>query len=82
MDDRGYSLRIVRANEQADPSNIGVLLGRLCIKKEIPVSQVAEFLNVSRMSVYNWFCGRGFPRKKMQLKIKEILEKLGDAQGG
>jgi hypothetical protein len=82
MDERGYSLRIVRANEQADPSNIGVLLGRVCIKKEIPVSEVAEFLSVSRMSVYNWFCGKGTPRKRMQLKIKEILEKLGDAQGG
>ena len=76
MDDRGYSLRIVRANEQADSSNIGVLLGRVCIKKEIPVSQVAEFFNVSRMAVYNWFSGKGKPRKKMEGKIQEILDKL------
>lgn len=79
MDDRGYSLRIVRANEQADPSNIGVLLGRVCIKKEIPVSEVASFFNVSRMSVYNWFSGKGRPRKTMEGKIQEILDKLNGA---
>lgn len=79
MDDRGYSLRIVRANEQADPSNIGVLLGRTCIKKEIPVIEVAQFFDVSRMTIYNWFCGQGRPRKQMQEKILEVLKKLGDA---
>ena len=79
MDARGYSLRIVRANEQADPSNIGVLLGRMCIKKEIPVSEVAEFFSVSRMTVYNWFCGYGKPKKQTQQKIQEVINKLGDA---
>lgn len=79
MDDRGYSLRIMRANEQADPSNIGVLLGRLCIKKEIPVVEVAQFFDVSRMTIYNWFCGQGRPRKQMEEKIREVIRKLGDA---
>jgi len=55
MDDRGYSLRVMRANEQADPSSTGVLLGRICIKKEIPVVDVADFFGVSRMTIYSWF---------------------------
>lgn len=79
MDDRGYSLRVVRANEQADPSNIGVLLGQLCIKKEIPVSQVAQYFGVSRMTIYTWFCGQGRPRKQMEEKIRAVIQKLGDA---
>ena len=77
MDDRGYSLRVVRANEQADPSSIGVLLGRVCIKKEIPVMEVAEFFGVSRMTIYSWFSGTGIPRKRNEQKIQTVLEKLG-----
>ena len=79
MDDRGYSLRVMRANEQADPSSIGVLLGRLCINKEIPVVDVADFFGVSRMTIYSWFSGSGRPRKKHEEKIQTIIEKLGGA---
>jgi DNA-binding transcriptional regulator YiaG len=82
MDDRGYSARIVRANELADPKNIGVLLGRLCIKKEFPVADVAEHLGVSRMTVYNWFSGRMKPRSNTGQKIQEMLLKFSDEQGG
>lgn len=82
MDDRGYSSRIVRANELADPKNIGVLLGRLCIKKEFPVADVAEHLGVSRMTVYNWFSGRMRPRQQWAKKIQSFLDKFSDELGG
>lgn len=76
MDGRGYSLRVVRANEQADLGNIGVLLGRACIKKEIPVAEVADFFGVSRMTIYNWFTGIGQPRKRLHGEIEKIIQKL------
>jgi hypothetical protein len=79
MDDRGYSLRVVRANEQANPENVGVLLGRICIKKEIPVVDVANFFGVSRMTVYSWFSGIGKPRRKHEDKILTTIQKLGGA---
>ena len=79
MDDRGYSLRIVRANEQADPSNSGVLLGRLCIKKEIPVVEVAQFFDVSRMTIYNWFSGASKPQKRLHETIQQTIDKFSDA---
>jgi transcriptional regulator with XRE-family HTH domain len=82
MDDRGYSSRIVRANELADPKNIGVLLGRICIKKEFPVAVVAEHLGVSRMTIYNWFSGRMKPRSSMVPKIQDMLDRFSDEQGG
>jgi len=69
----------MRANEQADPSNIGVLLGRFCIKKEIPVAEVADFFSVSRMTIYSWFSGGGKPRKKHGEKIQAVIKKLGGA---
>lgn len=76
MDDRGYSLRVARANEQADPSNIGVLLGRLCIAKEIPAAQVAEFFNVSPMTIYNWFKGLHAPRTEQKEQIQKVIDSL------
>jgi len=79
MDKRGYSLRIIRANEQADPSSIGVLLGRFCIKKEIPASDVAKFFNVSRMTVYNWFSGCTKPQLRLHEKIQQIIDKFSNA---
>ena len=78
MDRRGYSLRIVRANEQADPSSIGVALGKICIKREIPASDVANYFKVSRMTVYNWFSGASRPQKRLHDNIQQIIEKFSD----
>jgi DNA invertase Pin-like site-specific DNA recombinase len=79
MDKRGYSLRIIRANEQADPSSIGVVLGRYCIKQEIPASDVADFFRVSRMTVYNWFSGSSTPQKRLHENIQQIIDKFSNA---
>lgn len=79
MDRRGYSLRIIRANEQADPSSIGVVLGKICIKQEIPASDVATYFKVSRMTVYNWFSGASKPQKRLQEYIQQIIKKFSDA---
>jgi hypothetical protein len=75
MDSRGYSSRIIKANKEASTSNPGVLLGRLCIAKEIPVSDVSEFFGVSRMTIYKWFKGLEIPRRKQITKIEEVLAK-------
>lgn len=79
MDRRGYSHRIVRANQEADPSSIGVRLGRLCIYEEIPASDVAKYFNVSRMTVYNWFSGASKPQKRLIADVQRIIEKLSNA---
>lgn len=75
MDSRGYSSKIVKANKEADISNPGVLLGRMCIAKEIPVFDVAQFFGVSRMTIYKWFKGAELPRQKQITKIEEVLAK-------
>lgn len=73
---RGYSSRIIEINKHADTSSPGVLLGRVCISQEIPVSDVAEFFGVSRMTIYKWFKGQEIPRKKHTEKIEDVLKKF------
>ncbi len=54
----GYSARLVDSNDEADGDMPGVRLGRLCIAQRIPATEVASRFNVSRATIYNWFCGR------------------------
>lgn len=75
MDNRGYASRIVKANLEASVESPGVALGRFCITKEIPVSDVAEYFGVSRMTIYKWFVGEWLPRKSNAEKISEILKR-------
>lgn len=58
----GYSLRIRDLNAKADKRKIGVRLGRVCIKHNIPVSVVAKHMGVTRATIYNWFCGVSAPQ--------------------
>jgi hypothetical protein len=74
MDNRGYASRIIKANLEASVESPGVALGRFCITKEIPVSDVAEYFGVSRMTIYKWFVGEWLPRKSNAEKISTILK--------
>lgn len=70
----GYSNRLVELNNKADDRLLGVRLGRVCIAKDIPVSDVAIQLGVTRQTVYNWFCGVNAPRSNWV--IQELLDSL------
>jgi transcriptional regulator with XRE-family HTH domain len=72
---RGYSLRLYKANQEADSALVGVQLGRYCMSKDIPVIQIAGKFNVSRMTIYQWFTGAAKPSKARAEKIKALLEK-------
>jgi transcriptional regulator with XRE-family HTH domain len=75
-DSRGYTARLIQANREADTASPGVMLGRVCIAQEIPVSDVAQFFGVSRMTIYKWFRGQENPRKKHIEKIEDVIQKL------
>lgn len=77
MDNRGYSQRIIDANSEANQSSLGVLLGKFCITRDIPVVDISEYFGVSKMTVYNWFTGKSSPRKTQEGRIREILVKAG-----
>ena len=71
----GYSNRLIELNKEADDRLLGVQLGRVCIERDVPVSDVAAHLKVTRQTVYNWFCGVNAPRAKLE-QIQEIISSL------
>lgn len=64
-----YTAKIVRLNADADPSLLGVQLGRLCIYQGIPVADVAEALNVTKAAVYRWFAGKRDVSKHLRERV-------------
>lgn len=69
----GYSVRLIELNKQADKRLLGVRLGRVCIKHNIPVVDVASTLGVSRQTVYNWFIGETNPQKAIAPAVQSML---------
>jgi hypothetical protein len=73
---KGYSLLMADEIKSADSQLLGVQLGRVCINKDIPVSDVASFFGVSRMTVYSWFRGKSIVSGKHAEKMKKLVDKL------
>ena len=76
----GYSARLVELNKQADTRLLGVRLGRVCIKKDISVSQVAAKLRVSRQTVYNWFSGAHTPSASVNQQLLAYYNSLTNSK--
>lgn len=73
---KGYSTLTVQEIEDANPILLGVQLGKVCVKHNISVSDVAEFFGVSRVTVYNWFKGKTIVGGKHVEKIQKLIAKL------
>ena len=71
----GYTTRLDSLNKQADGSLLGVKLGRVCIKHDIPVIKIATKLGVSRQTIYNWFMGIHEPNERLTKAINKIIYK-------
>jgi hypothetical protein len=65
----------VQINRKADSKNVGVQLGRFCISREIPVTDVMEFFGVTKQTVYNWFAGKYEPGNLFTAAITEYLKR-------
>lgn len=73
---RGYSLRLYTCNAAADPESLGVQLGQLCIAHDVPVTDVARRIGVSRQTLYNWFCGVTSPQKRFLPDVEAYVASL------
>jgi hypothetical protein len=73
---KGYSLLIANEIREANKSLLGVQLGKICLDRDIPVMDVAEFFDVSRVTVYAWFRGKTVVSGKYSDKMKKLIEKL------
>lgn len=74
---KGYSVLTIQEIEDANPNLLGVKLGKICVKKDIPVKDVAEFFEVSRVTVYAWFRGKTVVSGKHADKMQKLITKLG-----
>lgn len=72
----GYSLRIRDLNRAADVNSAGVMLGRVCIDKDVSVVAVSKALGVSRATVYNWFCGATVPQGQRTNEILAYIKNI------
>ena len=72
----GYSARMVSDIEGADPEHIGVRLGKLCVARNVPVSNVAEKFGVTRQTVYTWFRGGSLPKEPVYTLVNEYLNSI------
>ena len=64
-----YSKKIIRLNADADPTLMGVTLGRLCILHSVPVNEICRDLDVSKAAVYRWFTGKHEVGKHLRSKV-------------
>ena len=69
----GYTTRIDSLNRKANKLSLGVRLGRVCIKHNVPASEVASQLGVTRQTVYNWFVGTHEPSTEVSPLIEELI---------
>ena len=72
---KGYSSDFVNEVNSADKTQLGVRLGLVCIKRSIPVMDVADFFKVSRTAVYAWFRGGNVDDKYAE-KMQKLVDKL------
>jgi hypothetical protein len=64
-----YTTKIIRRNADADPTLLGVQLGRLCIYRHVSVNQVVADLGVTKAAVYSWFSGQRDVSKHLRSKV-------------
>jgi hypothetical protein len=73
---KGYSILLANQIKAADPKLLGVQLGKFCIDKDIPVTDVSDFFKVSRMTVYSWFRGETQVSSKHIEKMQKLIARL------
>ena len=72
----GHSTLTAREIKEANQTLLGVKLGMLCLDRDIPVTDVAEFFGVSRVTVYSWFRGKTVVSGKYADKMQKLIAKL------
>lgn len=73
---RGYRKEVHDEVVSSNSTSLGVSLGKLCVTKNIPVTDVAEFFGISRQAVYLWFRGQVNPSKRHTEKLEKLIYKL------
>jgi len=68
-----FTERYLRDLYSFNNKRLGVQFGQLCVKANLPPSEVAKVLGVSRMTLYNWFKGKALRSKNIE-RIETLTE--------
>ena len=71
-----YTKEMVDQVLNGDQEMLGVKLGVVCIAKNIPTYDVADYLDVPRTAVYAWFKGEVKVPKRLIPQVQAIVDKL------
>lgn len=70
---RPYSEEFLRFINTTEATGLGVALGKACVKANLPLVHVARGLNLSKVTLFNWFRGRGM-RESKRHNVERFLE--------
>jgi len=73
---RGYYSLFLQKVEDADQTDVVMLLADVCINKGIPMIEVASMFGVTRATVYNWMTGRTVPHPRHRAAMPKIVSRL------
>ena len=72
-----YSEQYLLSLNGLNEKRLGVQLGKLCVKANLPPKLIANVLGVSRMSVYSWFRGKPIREKNIE-KVEKLMEVINE----
>lgn len=75
---QGYTIKVADAIKNADGSLLGVKLGRVCLNRDISVQEAARTLDVTRQTIYQWFCGDTNPQAHHLDAMLKWMDDLGE----
>jgi hypothetical protein len=77
-----YSEQYLLSLNGLNEKRLGVQLGKLCVKANLPPKLIANALGVSRMSVYGWFRGKPIREKNIDKveKLMDVIKEYFEAQ--
>lgn len=70
---RSYDYKFLLELQRADPSRLGVKLGRVCVEANLPAAYVSKVLGTSRTTIYAWFRGQGI-REDKRAKVETFID--------
>lgn len=73
---RGYAQAYVKHVEAMTGDGLVVRLAKACVRSEVPISEIAKRLGVSRYTVYLWIAGQHTPHHRHTPVIMDILREL------
>lgn len=74
---RPYSQKFLLGLYNSNSDGLGVELGRLCVKANLPAVYVAIACETTRTTVYSWFRGQGIREGKHKL-VKAFITLVED----